>query len=259
MIIDIHVHYPFGKTGAFSENKWDVNDLIASAKKIDISHICLLGDVLRYSYYPTEEQIKETNDFTINAIRQYPGYFSGFCFLNPDNAPDFIVSEIERCIRVEKFKGIKLEVSVNCRSPKLDIIMEKAKELNCPVLHHTWYKSTAKTDCESEPSDIVYLAKRHPDVKIIMAHLSGCGFRGVLDIKPFKNVYVDTSGSQPVAGMLEYAIEKLGASRILYGSDVPCRDFYCQMGRIMGANISPADKENILFKNAAELLNLRSI
>lgn len=259
MIIDIHVHYPFGVTGDFSVESLPVGKLIDAARKIDISHICLLGDVLRYGYYPTEEQIKEINDFTINAIRQYPDYFSGFCFLNPENTPEFTASEIDRCIRLEKFKGIKLEVSVNCRSPKLDIIMEKAKQLDCPVLHHTWYKATGKTDCESDPSDIAYLAKRHPDVKIIMAHLSGCGFRGMLDIKNLPNVYVDTSGSQPVAGMIEYAVDKLGASRILYGSDAPGREFYCQIGRITGSKLKNSDKEKILFKNTAELLKLRSI
>ena len=130
MIIDVHVHYPFCKTGMFSENIWDVNELIESARKIDIGHMCLLGDVLRYSYYPTEEQIKEINDFTVVCVHQHPEIFTGFCFLNPDNKPEFIVSEIDRCVRDEKFKGIKLEVSVNCRSPKLDIIMEKAREYN---------------------------------------------------------------------------------------------------------------------------------
>lgn len=259
MIIDIHAHYPFGRASEFSENNWKPCELVKAAGKINIVHICLLGDVLRYGYYPTEEQIRETNDFTVDCIRKDPGHFSGFCFLNPDNNPEFIISEIDRCIRDEKCKGIKLEVSVNCRSPKLDIIMEKAREYNCPVLHHTWYKSIDKTEFESDPSDIAYLAKRHPKVRIIMAHLSGCGRRGILDVKPFENVYVDTSGSQAVAGIIEYAVEKLGAARIFFGSDAPCRDFYTQVGRITGADISSADREKILFKNAADLLNLRSL
>ena len=48
-----------------------------------------------------------------------------------------------------------------------------------------------------------------------MAHLTGCGCRGVLDVKPFKNVYIDTSGSPAMAGMVEYGARALGAERRL--------------------------------------------
>ena len=51
------------------------------------------------------------------------------------------------------------------------------------------------------------LAGRHPGVTIIMAHLSGAGVRGVLDVLPCKNVCIDTSGGQPLAGLVEYAVD----------------------------------------------------
>jgi len=252
LIIDIHTH-PRLNDQIFKT----MEEIIRLAKKLDIEKLCLLGDVLRFGYNPTQLQVKKINDLTIKMVKKYPDFLLGFCFLNPAHTKKFILNEIERCIIKEKFKGIKLEVSVNARDKRLDPIMEKAEELGVVVLHHCWYKTVDKVYNESDPSDIVNLASRFPKVKIIMAHLSGCGIRGVLDIKNFPNVYVDTSGSQPASGMIEYAVEKLGAERILYGSDAPGRNFAPQLGRIYGAEIKTKEKELILGLNAKKLLGIK--
>lgn len=252
MIIDAHTHYPFGE---FKEMK-DVVEIIKLAKKFGISKLCLLGDVFRYGYYPNEEQIKETNDLTIKLTEKHPDFLVGFCYLNAANDTDFCLGEIERCIVQNGFRGVKFEVSLNCRSRKMDALMKKAAELDCAAFHHTWYKSTGKCDEESDPSDIADLASRFPGAKIVMPHLAGCGMRGILDIMKHKNVYIDTSGAQPVSGLIEYAVEKLGPDRILYGSDIAGRDFSAQLGRIYGAEISEKDRKKILGLNAQKLFKL---
>ena len=251
MIIDIHTHPCLDRPFETMET------IIRSAKKLGIDKLCLLGDVLYFGYEPTPGQIRQINDSTIAIVKRYPDTLIGFCFLNPAHSKEFIFEEIDRCVIGEKFKGIKLEVAVNARDRRLDPILEKAHELKVPILHHSWYKVVDKKPNESDPSDIVDLASRFPEVNIIMAHLSGCGIRGVLDIRPFPNVYVDTSGSQPISGMVEYAVEKLGAERILFGSDVPGRDFSCQLGRIYGAKIGEKQRRLILGTNAKRLLGIK--
>jgi predicted TIM-barrel fold metal-dependent hydrolase len=94
-------------------------------------------------------------------------------------------------------------------------------------------------------------------VKVIMAHLTGIGFRGVLEAKGLPNLYIDTSGGYPEEYLLEFAAEHIGADHILYGSDVPIRENSCTIGRIIGTKLSAADKHRILFGNAARLLNLK--
>ena len=252
LIIDIHTHprlnsHPF-KT---------MEEIIKSAKKFGVSKLCLLGDVLCFGYKPDENQVREINNLTIKLVRRWPDILTGFCFLNPQNGKKFVYGEIERCIVGERFKGIKLEVAVNARDKRIDPIMRRAEELNVCVLHHSWHKTTGKTPNESDPSDIANLASRFPKVKIIMAHLSAAGMRGVLAVKDLSNVYVDTSGSQPFAGVVEYAIAKLGAERILYGSDIPGRDFSSQLGRIYGANVIEKERRLILGLNAQRLLGLK--
>ena len=60
----------------------------------------------------------------------------------------------------------------------------------------------------------------------------------------------------PFAGRLEFALEKLGADRILYGTDLVIRDIPAQLGRILGAEMSATDRDKILYANAAKLLGL---
>ncbi|MDD5483179.1 MAG: amidohydrolase family protein [Kiritimatiellae bacterium] len=243
MIIDIHTHIPAKKVGK----------ILAEVHRLGISKVVNLG-----TGYPstTPEQVAASNNETMRLARQYPAAIIGFCFLNPNHEKSFLLKEITRCVEKGNLKGIKLWVAVNARSKKLDPIMEACAGLNIPVLHHAWHKTVGKALDESSPADIADLAGRHPKTKIIMAHMTGCGPRGILDIRPCPNVYVDTSGSQPFAGMVEYAVEKLGAERILYGSDAPIRDFSCQLGRIYGAKISRHDRELILGLNAKKLLQL---
>jgi predicted TIM-barrel fold metal-dependent hydrolase len=189
-------------------------------------------------------------------VRLRPDALIGFCFLNPLLGGSACRREIDRCVTRLGFRGLKLWVSVNCRSRKLDPIMTHAAELRVPVLHHAWYNAEGSQADESTPPDIADLAGRFPRTTIIMAHLAGVGVRGICDIAPCSNVFVDTAGGQPVAGLVEEAVARLGAGRVVYGSDMPMRDFSSQLGRIYGAGITAADRRKILGRNAANLLGI---
>lgn len=245
-IIDIHTH----------NTLTDTEFIVEAASRNNIKHIVLLGDVLRFGLYPDESQIRELNNDTMKKTEKHPETCFGFCFLNPANDLDFTLGEMDRCINKHGFKGVKLEISLNCRNERLYPIMQKLEELGVPLLQHCWYKTVSKYPEESDPTDIAYLARRFPAVRIIMAHLAGCGYRGVEDIVNCPNVYVDTSGGQPVAGLVEYAVRRLGPARILFGSDAPYRDISCQLGRIYGADLDCRSKRKIFFDNAEELLKL---
>lgn len=236
-----------------AKDRGKVEKILTEARRLGISRICNLG-----TGYPstTPGQVVSANNHTMRLVRRRPDVFVGFCFLNPNHEKSFLLKEITRCVEKGNLKGIKLWVATNARSRRLDPIMETCARLNIPVLHHAWYKTVGKVLDESTPADIADLAGRHPNTKIIMAHLTADGIRGVLDIQSYPNVYVDTSGSQPFSGIVEYAVKKLGAERILYGSDTPIRDFSCQLGRIYGAKISRRDRALILGLNAKKLLEL---
>ncbi|HHV81646.1 MAG: amidohydrolase family protein [Dictyoglomi bacterium] len=251
-IIDIHVH------PELEDQDYSLTEkMIGLAKRYGVKHICLLGDVLHFGYDPSEEQIRKINDQTIELVEKWSDFFFGFCFLNPKHPEEFMQQEAGRCFKNKNFKGIKLEVAVNARNKHVEKVMRIARNMNIVVLLHSWSTEIIDNrEHQSDPEDIAYLASHFPDVKIIMAHVTSARERGVLAIKPFSNVWVDTSGGQPIAGTIEYAVEKLGSERILFGSDAPGRDFSAQLGKIYGSNISEYAKRSILGENARKLLGI---
>ncbi len=255
MIIDFHTHNRL-------PDQANMASMLSRATRLGIDRVCNLGDVLKYGYFPSEEEVRKINDRSIALAEQYGDRIFSCCFLNMGNSTAFSLAEMERCLLHEgkNFIGIKLEIGLNCRDRKFDPVMRRAAELNALVIQHSWYKSKGRDyPEESEPHDIADLARRFPDVTIICPHLAGIGHRGILDFVLYPNIIVDTSGGQPIAGLVEYAVEKLGAERVIFGSDTygnTGRDPACQLGRVMGADISDRDKELILGGNARRILKI---
>jgi len=251
-IIDFHTH-----------PQWDepfeqMAHILEVGARVGVDRLVVLGGNLGFGFQPNAGQVTQINDLTIRLVKRWPDRLVGFCRLNAGLDDAFLGREVDRCVRDEVLRGLKLVVWPNARSPKLDFVMGKAEELGVPVLHHCWYKTIKKYEGESDPSDIAHLAARFPNVTIIAAHLTAAGLRGVQDILPCPNLYIDTSGSQCFSGVVEYGVSVLGADRILFGSDIPGRDFAVQLGRIYGADISDEDRDKILRRNAERLLQWRT-
>ena len=77
---------------------------------------------------------------------------------------------------------------------------------------------------------------------------------GIRAIRATKNVYCGLAGSDPTSGYVEMAVRELGAERVIYGSDVGGRSFASQVAKVVGANISEAEKRLILGGNLRRLL-----
>lgn len=253
-IIDVHTHPVFMHDGATPA---DARRLVAHGRSHGIEHMVALGDVLVHGRLPNVAQCRRINDETALFTRWYPDYFIGFCCLNPTLGGLAVEKEVERCVTQHGFRGIKLEISNNARDACMTPVMEAARRWNLVVLQHTWSQTNIhQRSYHSDPADTALLARRHPDVPIIMAHLTGCGYRGVLEAKDAPNLYIDTSGAFPEAEILDYAVEHLGAERILYGSDLPIRETSVTVGRILGSRLSAAQQRLILHDNAAKLFGL---
>lgn len=252
--IDIHTH--LATAGPVPSDE-ELRRAVDTARYYGIDRIVLLGNLIAMGGPdPSMEDIATINTHTLGAMAKYPDVYIGFCYLNPAHPVSFLREEIDRCVAQGGMRGLKLWIAVKATDPRLDPIMEAAAELGVPVLHHAWYKQTVFAYNESTPADIAELARRFPQVPIVMAHLTGCGCRGVLDVAELPNVYIDTSGGQPESDILEYAVRQLGPDRVLYGSDWPLRDFGVQLGRVRGADLTDDALDRILWRNAARLLQL---
>lgn len=251
-IIDIHTHPVFFKKGS---TKPEVNHLVAYSKSLGIEKMVCLGDVLVHGPSPSARQLRLINDQSRKILSWHPDFFIGFCYLNPTLGEKTLLTELDRCLELG-FRGIKLEIANNARNPVMTPLMKAAERYGIPVLQHTWdtlNKPMRKT--HSDPADTCLLAQRFPNVIIIMAHLYGIGIRGIAEAQGLPNLYIDTSSCLPFAGLLEYAVEKLGSERILYGSDIPIRELGQCIGRITGSDIDADSIKQILYSNAHTLLN----
>lgn len=252
-IIDVHTH-PIMREARLGRSR--ATGVIARARAHGIVHLVALGDVLAYGRSPTARQICAINDDTAWLMREFPGFVTGFCHLNPTLGERVVRQEIERGA-ARGFRGLKLEIANNARDACMRPLMEEAQARGLLVLQHAWSMTKIRQRrFHTDPEDVAVLARRFPEVKIIMAHLTGDGVRGVLAVEDCPNVWVDTSGAAPESGLVEYAVARLGADRILYGSDVPVRDFGVAIARIRGSRLDARTKRKILHDNARTLLGL---
>ncbi|RXK56245.1 amidohydrolase [Oleiharenicola lentus] len=253
-IIDVHTHPILrddhrGRTGA--------EQLLARARAHGIRQVVVLGDVLAFGRSPNAAQIRLINDETHELMCRHPEFVTGFCHLNPTLGAPAVRAEVARCV-ARGFRGLKLEIANNAADAVMRPLMEEARRHHLIVLQHAWSMTKiGERAFHTDPEDVATLARRFPDVRIIMAHLTGCGVRGVQAVKACPNVVVDTSGAAPETGMVEYAVEQLGAGRILYGSDAPIRDFGVAIARITGSRLDLRTQRKILHDNAAALLGLK--
>jgi uncharacterized protein len=251
--IDIHTH-PFYRDDARGYE--GAAELLRRARSHGIVHVVALGDVLAFGRSPDAKQIRRINDETAELMRRHRGFVTGFCYLNPTLGAKAVRDEVERRA-AQGFKGIKLEIANNARDLSMRPVMEAARAHRLVVLQHAWSMTKIRQrSFHTDPEDVATLARRFPDVRIIMAHLTGDGVRGVLAVRDCPNVVVDTSGAAPEAGIVEFAVQQLGAHRILYGSDVPIRDFAVALARITGSRLDSATQRRVLYENARELLQL---
>ena len=115
----------------------------------------------------------------------------------------------------------------------------------------------------SLPDDFLPFADEYPEVTLILAHI-GCGFDDQLGhqvraIQKSKrgNVYADTSSSKSIVPkLIEWAVNEVGADRVLYGTDAPLYSTAMQRIRIDSADLDDAGKRQILRDNALGLLSL---
>ncbi len=248
MIIDSHVHAPFLKNGEVDKF---IDELLKSMEIAGVQKTTLMpsGNFIPYRY-PNKEDIILQAEILSRISKEHPNAFFPLLYVSPTLPFNFLKEIVDKYILDGPITGIKLTIQMKASDIRLKPFASYLERHNIPLLFHSWYKTVTEFIFESEPPDIAVLAKNHPELRILMAHLTGNKFKGVQDIKACPNILIDTSGSQPEAGHMEYALKELGADRILFGSDYPGRDIGTQLGRIESVDLSKEEKEKILYKNA---------
>ena len=213
-----------------------------------------------YSLIP--EVQKEHNDVIIKAIKNYPNKFIGFMWASPLWG-EKALEEMKRCAD-NGIRGLKLyphgHGNYFLDGSIVDPLIELAKTFNWVVMIHTDIDSKV-----CNPHLGVRLAKRHPDVNFIFAHMgmNSDVTQFIPDyVKDTDNVYLDTSDTP---GLPEYVFKKpmsIMPDRILFGSDAPTLSPEVEFTKLEVAELyyglTKGEKKKILGENAAKLFNIKT-
>jgi len=118
------------------------------------------------------------------------------------------------------------------------------------------------TVCLSRPgsgvADLVALAVAYPSVTFVLGH-SGIGnidYHAVDLIAPHTNVLLETSGGYST--VVGTALERLGAHRLLFGTEFPLQHPRVELAKYAALDLAPADWAQVAWHNAHRLLRKES-
>lgn len=201
-------------------------------------------------------QMPKVNNFAIE-INQDPAIVA-FGSVHPE-APDAL-EELER-IKAAGLKGVKFHPEYQhfyADDEKMKPIYRKISDLGLITLFHAGDDYGFPPPYHGMP-DHIRQALRWFDSPVVSAHWGGLG-RGpeVLDKLCGENLYFDLSfGYSAIARDIAQAIiDKHGADKLLFGSDMPWHRPEWEFRLLHSLEISPEDLEKICWLNAKKLLEL---
>jgi predicted TIM-barrel fold metal-dependent hydrolase len=172
----------------------------------------------------------------------------GFVFVNPVRDRGRVDALVDGAVERWGFRGIKVHQHDGRITRE---ICEAARRWHLPVLY----------DVMGEVTAVDLAAREYPEVSFIVPHLGSFGddYRAqvaVIDLLVrFPNVYADSSGVRRF-DLLEEAVARAGAKKLLFGSDGPWLHPGVELAKIRALGLGPRDEALILGGNLLRLINL---
>ncbi|KPA11890.1 amidohydrolase [Candidatus Magnetomorum sp. HK-1] len=178
--------------------------------------------------------------------------FLMFCSVHPTH-PD-VTSQFEHFIKMGAF-GFKFHPDFQGISPDSDeafLLFDHCKTYDLPIQCHVGW-TTEHSGLSQAPSYEKGI-KEFPEVKFILSHMGLADFNDTLRLAAtYENVYLETSGQ--ISENIKIAAEKIGADRIIYGSDWPIYHPAVPISCVLDAFPLSGDLEKVFSSNIIKLLN----
>lgn len=206
------------------------------------------------------ETVRDANDAIIAAMKRHPQRIAGYCFVQPGNGAAAL-DEIERCLQAGMI-GVKLYNQFKFTDPVLFPIVEKCIQRKILFLGHSGHVTDARTQQAqpkiSDSADFCALSRRYPELLLILGHIQGGGdwewsIKGLRDCP---NVHLDTSGSVLEADVIGRCVRELGHRRLLFATDQTMEG---GVGKILGAELTAEQREDVFWRNFQRLLDRRTV
>ncbi len=257
-LIDAHAHFYHEQSGRGDWERVNAARLRAGERIGVTYHVAsILGSYGHTSptYLPSPTDVETGNDAMATLASDQRDRVRWYVTVNPNHTAH-AVGEITRGVARGAI-GIKLLASRRADDALLDPIAELADEHGLPVLHHIWQHRTRDWPNQeiSDGADLGRLAARHPRVAFILAHLGGGGdwAHTLPAVRDLANVYPDLSGSGVDRGMLDAALDVLGARRLLWACDLTMETGLAKLRALEVIGLSPDDMADVRWRNAERI------
>ncbi len=238
-IIDSHCHYGFGDglNGPW-DTRADLKQYLQRADEVGITRSVLFA--------PFTSDYSIANERVWKKVKQNPKRFYGYAFLNSERDKGRIFQMVRTAVEKYGFIGIKVHRHDAHISRE---ICQVAKAFNLPIL----YDVMGKVDA------VELLATEFPEVNFIIPHLGSfaddwkvqLAFIPILERHP--NIYTDTSGVKRF-DLLEMAVKRAGAGKILFGSDGPWLHPGVELEKVFSLKLPVHEERKILSENFLRLI-----
>jgi predicted TIM-barrel fold metal-dependent hydrolase len=184
------------------------------------------------------------NDAALAAQEATGGRLVPFFFANPHADPAAYAD------RAADFRGVEISPAVHgvaLSDPRTVELVSVAASAGHPVYTVCLYRPGDTV------ADLVALARKFPEATFILGHLGV----DLIDtyaidlVSEVDNVMVETSGGYTV--LLRIAVERLGADRLLFGSESPHQHPSVELAKFAALDLPPADWARIAWGNADRL------
>ena len=257
-LIDAHAHFYHADAGRADWARVNQSRLRAGDRIGVTYHVAsVLGTYGHTSptYFPSPVDVALGNHAMAAIATSEPQRVRWFVTVNP-NHTEHALTEITRGVERGAI-GVKLLASRRADDPLLDPICARAGELGLPVLHHIWQHRTREWPNQeiSDGRDLSRLAQRHPRVSFILAHLGGGGdwAHTLPAVRDTPNVFPDLSGSGVDRGMLDAALDALGAQRLLWACDLTMETGLAKLRALEVIGLSESDMADVRWRNATRI------
>ncbi|HEY6335177.1 MAG TPA: amidohydrolase family protein [Alphaproteobacteria bacterium] len=180
--------------------------------------------------YGDSAGIDGDDEVTARAVRKYPDKFVGFAAIDP-RRPD-CMDLLRHAVEVDDLKGVKygpIYNGVSLLDPLMEPIYRYCIEKNLPLTMHmgTTFAQNAPIEL-GRPMAVDEIATRHPDLKMIMAHMAHPWVEECIVIaRKQPNVYCEISAIfyrpwqfwNTLIAAQEYRIAE--RDKIFWGTDFP--------------------------------------
>lgn len=239
MIIDCHCHA--GKGDGLT-GPWDTN---APLEKY-MRRAAAAGIERTVLFAAFHSDYAVANREVARMVRSRPDRFYGFAFIHPLRDRGRVRAMITEAVTRHGFVGIKVH---RHDAPITREVCEVAREFALPIIY----------DVVGEVSVVELLAEEYPEVAFIIPHQGSFSddWRAQLalidHLVRHPNVYADTSGIRRF-DLLEQAVKRAGARKILFGSDGPWLHPGVELQKIKLLRLSPFEERLVCGKNFLRLI-----